>query len=229
MTDESGGAENRHRFFHPATNTWAKICVLGFFALAAAGGWALTEIFKSPYITRAGIVVEQPIPFSHKHHVAEEGIDCRYCHTTVEKSAFAGMPPTETCMNCHSQLWTNDEMLEPVRASFKSGAPIHWRRVNNLPGFVYFNHSIHVAKGVGCATCHGQVDEMSLTYQAAPLTMEWCLTCHRDPQNFIRPREEVFNMDWQPPENQNEQGKVLVEKYHVKDAQSLTNCSTCHR
>ncbi|MGI9035577.1 MAG: cytochrome c3 family protein [Pyrinomonadaceae bacterium] len=189
----------------------------------------LTEIFKSPFITRAGVVQPQPVPFSHKHHVADDGIDCRYCHTTVEKSAYAGMPPTETCMNCHSQLWTTSGVLEPVRASFRTGEPIHWTRVNNLQRFVYFNHSIHVAKGVGCATCHGRVDEMALTYQAAPLTMEWCLACHREPQNFIRPREEIFNMEWQTPANQAESGAKLVEKYHVKDAQSLTNCSTCHR
>ena len=220
---------DQHKFFSPAANEITRLILVILFLLVGGGSFALTKIFSSPYITRQGIVQQQPVPFSHKHHVGEEGIDCRYCHTTVEKSAFAGMPPTQTCINCHSQIYTTSEMLEPVRASYKSGEPIHWTRVNNLQDFVYFNHSIHIAKGVGCATCHGRVDQMDLTYQAVPLTMEWCLRCHREPQMQVRPREEVFNMDYQTPENQAQIGAELVQKYHVKDAQTLTNCSTCHR
>lgn len=220
---------NKHNFFSPTANEIMRLGIVLLVLMLAGGSWAATKFFESPYVTRQNIVQQQPIPFSHKHHVGEEGIDCRYCHTTVEKSSYAGMPPTQTCINCHSQIYTTSPMLDPVRASFKSGEPIHWTRVHNLQGFVYFNHEIHVIKGVGCATCHGRVDEMDLTYQAAPLTMEWCLSCHRNPQTEVRPREEVFNMEYQKPENQAEIGAELVKKYHVKDAQTLTNCSTCHR
>ena len=220
---------NEHRFFKPAANEITRLCIFIFFLIMIGGGWAATKIFESPYITRQNIVQQQPVPFSHKHHVGEEGIDCRYCHTSVEKSAYAGMPPTQTCINCHSQIYTTSPMLDPVRASFKSGEPIHWTRIHNLQNFVYFNHGIHVAKGVGCASCHGQIDQMDLTYQAAPLTMEWCLSCHRNPQMEVRPKEEVFNMKYKKPENQADFGAELVKKYHIKDAQTLTNCSTCHR
>src|SRR5262249_46164795 len=142
---------------------------------------------------------EQPVPFSHRHHVGGIGLDCRYCHTTVEVSSFAGIPPTKTCMNCHSQIWTNSAMLEPVRESFRSGKSIEWNRVHHLAGFVYFDHSIHVKKGVGCVTCHGRVDQMPLTWQESSLQMEWCLGCHRNPERFVRPREQVFSMDWDWP------------------------------
>ena len=222
-------ASGKHRYFQPSANEVTRLALVLLVIITIGGGFALTKIFSSPYITRQNIVAPQPVPFSHKHHVGEEGIDCRYCHTTVEKSAYAGIPPTQTCINCHSQIYTTSPMLEPVRASFQTGEPIHWTRVNNLPRFVYFNHSIHVAKGVGCATCHGRVDEMDLTLQAAPLTMEWCLSCHREPQMQVRPREEVFNMEYKMPDNQAALGAGLVRKYHIKDAQALTNCSTCHR
>jgi hypothetical protein len=146
----------------------------------------------------------------------------------VEKSSFAGMPPTQTCMTCHSQLWTNAELLKPVRESWRTGVPLQWTRVHNLPGYVYFDHSIHVNKGIGCSTCHGQVDQMPLVWQTQPLQMGWCLQCHRQPEQFIRPRDQVFNMDWQPPANQLEMGKRLVEEYGIRKEQ-LTNCSVCHR
>jgi hypothetical protein len=168
------------------------------------------------------------LPFSHQHHVAGLGIDCRYCHTSVETSAFAGIPPTETCMTCHSQIWNQATMLQPVRDSLASGQPIVWNRVNALPDFVYFNHSIHIAKGIGCSTCHGRVDEMPLMRKVAPLNMSWCLNCHRAPEQYIRPVEQVFNMAWTPPANQIEQGRALMAKYHV-NTERLTNCSTCHR
>ncbi|HEX8153417.1 MAG TPA: cytochrome c3 family protein, partial [Thermoanaerobaculia bacterium] len=182
-------------------------------------------IVRSPYFTNQGIAREQVVPFSHQHHVAGLGIDCRYCHTTVEKTAFAGIPPTSTCMNCHSQIWTNAEMLEPIRASFASGKSIRWSRVHRLPDFVHFKHDIHVNKGIGCASCHGRIDTMNLVYQASPLTMEWCLSCHRAPEKHIRPREEVFNMNYVPAKPQSVLGPELVEKYNV---QKLTSCSTCH-
>ena len=222
-------ADGKHRYFQPSANEVTRLLLVLFLIIVVGGSFALTKIFSSPYITRQNLTPPQPVPFSHKHHVGEEGIDCRYCHTTVEKSAYAGIPPTQTCINCHSQLYTTSPMLEPVRASFIADQPIHWTRVNNLQGYVYFNHSVHVAKGVGCASCHGRVDEMDLTYQAAPLTMEWCLSCHREPQNFVRPREEVFNMEYQPPANQEQLGAELVKKYDIKDARILTSCSTCHR
>ena len=221
--------EGEHRYFGPAANTVARLIVVGVVGLAAVGSLIAYEVFRSPVVTQAGIVEPQPVPFSHKHHVGDDGIDCRYCHATVESSAFAGMPATETCMNCHSQIWTDSPMLEPVRASFRTGEPLHWKRVHNLPQFVYFDHSIHVAKGVGCSTCHGRIDQMPLTYQYAPLTMEWCLACHRAPQQYLRPRDEVFDMKWAPPADQAATGARLAEQNHVKGTRELTNCSTCHR
>jgi hypothetical protein len=191
--------------------------------------WVTITIGRSPYVTEAGIARRQPVPFSHKHHVSDDGIDCRYCHTTVETSSFAGLPPTSTCMNCHSQIWSDSPVLEPVRTSFRTGEPLRWTRVHNLPEFVYFDHSIHVNKGVGCSTCHGRVDQMALTYQVASLQMEWCLECHQNPEKYVRPRDEVFNMAWQPPSNQEDLGRQLVKSYRIKDSRSLTNCSTCHR
>jgi hypothetical protein len=185
-------------------------------------------VARSPYTTGQGVVLEQPVPFSHEHHVAGLGIDCRYCHTSVETSAFAGMPPSATCINCHKMIWTNSAMLEPVRASFRTGRPLRWTRVNDLPDFVYFNHSIHVAKGIGCASCHGRVDRMPLMYQAASLQMEWCLDCHRRPENHLRPRSEVFNMGWQA-DDQQALGRRLARDYKIRSVRDLTSCSTCHR
>src|SRR4051794_1373311 len=217
------------QIFRPRANSIARAILLGAVLLVAGLGLAAYEIQNSSYVTRAEIVIEQPIPFSHEHHVKGLGIDCRYCHTSVTQSAFAGIPPTKTCITCHSQIWTNAPMLEPVRASWNTDAPIRWNRVHNLPGYVYFNHSIHVAKGVGCATCHGPVDEMPLMYQYAPLTMAWCLDCHRHPEKNLRPREEVFNMNYQPPDDQVALGRELAQRYQVRSPQALTDCSTCHR
>ncbi|ADJ28059.1 cytochrome c3 family protein [Nitrosococcus watsonii] len=201
-----------------------KLAILGIvlFILSAAVLW---RIATSP-LAAVGAAIEQPVPFSHKHHVSDDGIDCRYCHTAVEKSSFAGIPSTEICMTCHSQLFTDAEVLAPVRASFRKKEPLRWKRINDLPDFVYFNHSIHIHKGIGCVSCHGPVDEMPLTWRAKPLTMQWCLDCHRAPERFVRPRAHVFDMDWQPKEDQLALGKRLVEKYNI---QSKTDCSTCHR
>ena len=175
-----------------------------------------------------GTPVEQVVPFSHKHHVGDDGIDCRYCHTSVETSAFAGIPPTHTCMTCHSQLFTQEPVLAPVVQSLRSGKPIRWKRIHDLPDFVYFNHGIHVAKGVGCEECHGRVDRMPLTWRVAPLTMQWCLDCHRNPEMHVRPVEHVFDMGWKPSEDQRTLGRRLVAAYHIHTS-TLTDCSTCHR
>lgn len=210
--------------FRRSANALAKGSIfLGLFLLAGAG-MAVFALARSGYVSRQGLVLEQPVPFSHDHHVGQIGIDCRYCHTAVESSSSAGIPPTATCMNCHNQLWTNAELLEPVRASFRDNEPLRWNRVHDLPGFVYFDHSIHVAKGVACVTCHGQVDQMPLMYQHANLQMDWCLSCHRDPVPNIRPREEVTNVAWTPPEGFDPH--ALAAQYNV---QSKTSCSTCHR
>ena len=216
------------QIFHPSMNVIAKASILGVVLLVTAltlGGYVLE---KSPYNTRAGYPKNQPAPFSHEHHVRGLGIDCRYCHTSVEDSSFAGLPPTETCMTCHSQIWTNAEVLRPVRDSWASNQPLRWTRVNRVPDFVYFNHGIHVNKGVGCNTCHGEVDRMPLMWQAQTLQMGWCLACHREPEKYLRPRDQVFNMQYREPENQQVLGSELVEKYGVVKGQ-LTNCSVCHR
>jgi hypothetical protein len=214
--------------FHRSTNTIARLTIYGAAFLIAALGWAVYELSASPYVTDMSVAKDQPVPFSHKHHAGELGIDCRYCHTSVEKSSFAGVPPTQTCMTCHSQIWTNASMLEPVRASYRDDKSIEWIRVNALPDFVYFDHSIHVAKGVGCTTCHGQIAEMPLTQRAGTLYMSWCLECHRQPEKYLRPKSEVFNPYYDPPsgEKQLELGKKLMAEYRV---QSLQTCSTCHR
>ena len=214
------------QLFKPGANQIVRLTLgLGFFGL---GSLAALVYFldRSPYRTRQGDYVTQQVPFSHDHHIEALGIDCRYCHTAVEESASAGIPPTATCMNCHKQIWADTEMLRPVRDSYTSGQPLVWNKVNDLPDFAYFNHSIHVAKGIGCVTCHGPVNEMPLIYQAHSLQMRWCLECHRAPEKFVRPREEVFNMTWEPEGSQVELGRRLVEEY---DIQSLENCSTCHR
>jgi hypothetical protein len=213
--------------FHPSANTVARATIVVAIFLAGGVGWAFLGPFnRSSYLSGVDVPRDQPVPFSHKHHVAGLGIDCRYCHTTVETAAFAGIPATETCMSCHLQIWTGAEMLEPVRASFRSGKSLEWTRVHDLPGFVYFDHSIHVNKGVGCASCHGRVDLMPLTRQVNTLYMEWCLECHRQPEKFVRPRDKVFQMDYAPPADQLALGRKLVAEYKI---QKLTDCWTCHR
>ncbi len=214
------------QIFPRSANTYARGSIVVLVVLVATLGATLFALSKSTYVHKAGIVVPQPVQFSHQHHAGGIGIDCRYCHTTVETAASAGIPPTKTCMNCHSQIWLDSPFLEPVRASFRDNVPLQWTRVHDLPDFAYFNHSVHVKKGMGCSTCHGRVDRMPLMYQEASLQMEWCLDCHRNPERYVRPREAVFQMDYVPPPNQLELGRRLVEEY---DIQSLTSCSTCHR
>jgi len=197
--------------------------------LVALVGWLLLVLMRSSWLTRQNETVVQPVQFSHAHHVGGEGFDCRYCHTSVETSSFAGLPPTKTCMNCHSQIWANAPILEPVRASLRDDTPLTWIRVNDLPDFVYFSHKIHVKQGVGCTTCHGAVDKMPLMAQAQPLQMEWCLDCHRAPEKYLRPRDQVFNVNYEMPANQIEQGLRLKREYNVAGVQHLTSCSVCHR
>jgi hypothetical protein len=217
------------QIFHRHTNTYFRLSILAVAVFAAMLGGAVGLLHLSGYNTNQDEFIEQPIPFSHAHHVGGIGIDCRYCHTSVEESAFANIPPTKTCMNCHSQIWNTAPILEPVRASFRDNTPLLWNRVHDLPDFVYFNHSIHVKKGLGCATCHGPVDRMPLMYQQATLQMSWCLDCHRNPAQYLRPREEVYNMNWQRPANDPGMGERLVKDYKIASVEQLTSCSTCHR
>jgi hypothetical protein len=214
------------QIFHRSTNTISRVTIFGGAILVIALVTALAAINESPYITEVGVARSQPVPFSHKHHVGDDGIDCRYCHTSVEESSFAGIPPTKTCMNCHTQIWSESPMLEPVRESFRSDRAIQWTRVHNLPGFVYFDHSIHIHKGVGCSTCHGRVDQMPLTWRENTLYMDWCLDCHRAPERYVRPRDQVFNMAYVAPADQIDLGMKLVREYRIR---KLTSCSTCHR
>lgn len=214
------------QIFHPAANPVARASIFGAIFMLGGLVWALSSFIRSPYITQVDVAREQPIPFSHKHHVEGLGIDCRYCHTSVEESNFAGMPSTSTCMNCHSVIWNNAPILEPLRQSFKTTQPVEWVRVNDLPDFVYFNHSIHVQKGVACATCHGPVNEMPLMRREHAFHMSWCLSCHRDPEKFLRPKDEVFNMHWKEPGDNVSLHQQLMTKNNIR---KMTDCTTCHR
>ncbi len=216
------------QIFHPSMKVVAKASIVGFAIFVVVFTVVAVLMYRSAYYTTASEPREQAVPFSHKHHVSGLGLDCRYCHTSVEQTAFAGIPPTSTCMTCHSQVWTGSPMLAPVRESYRTNTPLRWTRVNDLPDFVFFNHSIHIAKGIGCQTCHGQVDEMPLTWRQESLYMAWCLDCHRAPEKNIRPRSEVFNMKYKAPDNQDELGQRLVKEYKVNTKQ-LTDCSICHR
>lgn len=213
------------QIFHRSANTIARVSIFGAVFFITGLLYLFDQVNRSPWMTEAHVAREQPIQFSHERHVAGNGIDCRYCHTSVEDSPFAGIPPTKTCMNCHSQIFANSPYLEPVRESFRTGKSVEWTRVHDLPDFAHFNHSIHVAKGFGCTTCHGQVDRMPLMWQEKSLHMEWCLDCHRQPEKYVRPKSEVFSVAYQPPSNQLEVGRRLVEEYQI---QKLTSCSTCH-
>ena len=230
------------QIFHRSTNTIARVSIFGAVFFVAGLLYLFDQINRSSWVTEVHVAREQPIQFSHERHVAGNGIDCRYCHASVEDSAFAGIPPTRTCMNCHSQIFANSPYLAPVRDSFRTGTSLQWTRVNQLPDFVYFNHSIHIHKGVGCNTCHGPVDQMPLMYQYASLQMEWCLECHRAPEKQLRPRDQVFNLRYAQPTpelpvevdgqeftDQESLGKALISKYQVRNVKDITSCNTCHR
>jgi hypothetical protein len=217
------------QIFHRSANLIARFSVLALVVLANLALAVVLLVARSPYITNQRVTRNQPLQFSHKHHVGDDGIDCRYCHTSVESSAYAGIPPTRTCMNCHSVLFNNVAYLEPIRESYRTDESIQWVKVHRLADYVYFNHSIHINKGIGCSTCHGAVNQMPLMFQASPLNMDWCLACHRHPEQNVRPRDQVFNMDWKAPANQEELGKKLVAEYKIRTVNELTSCSTCHR
>ncbi len=208
--------------FPRSANVVAPISIVGAVVLVGAvvGFFILSPMSYSP------VAPAQPMPFSHQVHVGNNGIDCRYCHATVETSAFAGLPSSQVCMNCHSEVLDQSDQLAPVRDSVSSGKPLVWNRVDRLPDYAYFDHSAHVNKGVACVTCHGQVDQMPVMVQARSLQMSWCMDCHRDPTPNIRPRDQVFNMNWQPPANFDQMRQQLIDAYHVL---SKTSCSTCHR
>jgi hypothetical protein len=226
------------QIFHRSSNSLARLSIFGAIILVAIIVGVLCDANRSPYITQAGVIRDQPVPFSHQHHVQGLGIDCRYCHTSVENSSFAGIPPTKTCMTCHSQIWSDSPTLEPVRESFRTGKPLAWTRVHDLPDFVYFNHSIHVAKGIACATCHGPVETMPLTWRQESLNMEWCLKCHRDPSAYVTPKEAEFlpaadgrrmlaELAGGDDAKSLRQARMkLAEAYHL---QRKTDCSVCHR
>ena len=217
------------QFFNKSANNIARISIVTAVVLAGVAGLAYTIVARSSYLTGRYVEKQQPIQFSHKHHVGDDGIDCRYCHQTVETTASAGMPSTQTCMNCHSQLFADQPYLEPVRASFRDNKPMEWERVHDLPEFTYFNHSIHIAKGVGCSTCHGAIDNMPAVFQENTLQMEWCIACHRAPEQFIRPKSEIFNMQWQDGDIDKDDREKLKADYRIRSKEMMTSCSTCHR
>lgn len=217
--------------FTRSADTWLKVTVLAVFLVVLAAGLFAGGFVNSGWQTRAAMVIDQPVPFSHKHHVGELGIDCRFCHAGVETGENAGFPPTHTCMTCHSQLWTNAPMLAPVRDSLASGRPLAWNRVSALPHYVFFNHAIHVNRGVPCVECHGRVDDMPLMMRAKPFTMRFCLDCHRDPAPHLKPPDEVTRMDWRGwdavPEHR-AYGLAAARRFGL-DKTRMTNCGTCHR
>lgn len=214
------------QLFHRYTNTLARLSIVLVLGGVVGTLVLFDQLQKSSYVTEVDLVKSQPVPFSHHHHVSGVGIDCRYCHTSAAKSSYAGIPPTSTCMNCHSQIFSDAPILEPVREAYRTGKAIPWVKVHDLPDFVYFNHSIHVAKGVGCTTCHGQVNEMPLTVKKNTLYMGWCLECHRNPEKFLRNKADVFKVDWKPGSDQIHYGNKLIEQYHV--TVKNTDCSVCH-
>ena len=217
------------QIFHHSTNALAKISIYGAIFVVVAALWATVELNRSAWNTGQWLERQQPVQFSHKHHVGDDGIDCRYCHTGVETSATAGIPPTKTCMTCHSVLFNDSGYLEPVRESYRTDSSIQWVKVHRLADYVYFNHSIHVNKGVGCSSCHGRVDQMPLVFQANTLLMEWCLDCHRNTEKVLRPMDKVFDMTWTAPANQAELGKKYHADRDIRSTTELTSCSTCHR
>lgn len=217
------------QIFSPRTNTFARLSILaillGVLIITGALAWWL----HSSAFTKVGVAIQQPIPYSHALHVGALGLNCRYCHDTVDQSSFADLPPSETCMSCHSQIAVNSPNIAPIAQSYESGQPIQWVRVNQLPGFVYFNHEIHVNKGVGCETCHGRVDQMNQVAKAHTFYMSWCLECHENPQKYLRPVENVYDMGYVPSQDQATLGAQLVKDYNIRSTFELMNCSTCHR
>ena len=217
------------QIFKRTADTWLRGIATGALLLAVALLLAALAFARSQYWDVTARTPLQPVPFSHKHHFSDDGIDCRYCHSTVETGANAGFPSTHVCMTCHSQIWTNADVLAPVRQSLAENRPIDWRRVARVPDYVYFRHDIHIAKGIACVECHGRIDRMPLTYRAKAFEMKFCLDCHRDPEPHLRPRDQVTNFDWKPPPDHAALGRKLMSLYHIKSPAELTSCGTCHR
>ena len=215
--------------FPPRSNTFARVSILVMLFLLAVITAIVVWWLHSSTFNKVGVAVGQPVAFPHNFHVAVVGLECRYCHDSVDKAAFADVPPTETCMSCHSQVALNSPLLIPVRESWRTGQPIQWNRVNNLPDHVFFNHQAHVNNGVGCESCHGRVDQMGTAVKANTFYMAWCIDCHRNPERFVRPLDQVYAMGYTPAENQASLGPKLVQEYNIKPSQQLMNCSICHR
>jgi hypothetical protein len=210
--------------FPPWSNT-ATTVALGALGVVIVAALATPMIYaRSPYATGQEAPLLQPIAFDHRHHVRDDGIDCLYCHEGAERSPYAGVPAADRCLGCHNQIWNDSELIAPLRASATTGAAIRWRRVHSLPDFVYFDHSIHVNRGIGCVSCHGRIDEMAAVHQTGRLTMSWCLDCHRDPVPHLRPRDQITSMTWTPESPA--QQPALANEYRTR---RLTHCSTCHR
>ncbi len=216
------------QIFSPAADTWLRLAVVGFLSVCGGSVVGAIGFARSAYVTSIDNAPHQPVPFSHRHHAGELGIDCRYCHADVEKGPKAGLPPTTTCMTCHSQIWTNAAMLEPVRQSIVENKPLRWVRVAKLPDYVFFRHDIHIAKGVGCVTCHGRIDTMPLTYRAHAFTMQFCLDCHRDPTPNLRPADRITDMTWKPAGNPRDLGGKIAAHVGIRFGE-LTHCYVCHR
>ena len=216
------------QIFSPAADTWFRLVLVGGLAVAAGGTVGVVGFARSAYVTWTSNRPSQPVPFRHRHHAGELGIDCRYCHADVETAPQAGLPPTETCMTCHSQIWTNASMLEPVRRSLAENNPVQWTRVAKLPDYVFFRHDIHIAKGVGCESCHGRIDQMALTYRAKAFTMQFCLDCHRDPAPNLRPADHITDMTWKPPADARTKGEAIAAHVGIRFGE-LTHCYVCHR
>lgn len=216
------------QLFHPWSNVLVRLALLALLVLAGGLATLAYLLIRSPAMTGVGVAQPQPIPYSHRQHVGGLGLDCRYCHTAVEQSNTASIPPTATCMGCHAQVAKDAPVLEPVRISRQEKQPLEWIRVHDLPDYVYFNHAIHIRQGVGCETCHGRIDQMSVVAKAQTLHMEWCLDCHRAPERHIRPRDAVFTMGWEPPIDQATLGPQLVAEYGIY-VEQLSDCSVCHR
>jgi menaquinone reductase, multiheme cytochrome c subunit len=212
---------------------WANYLLPGIIAAVVGGMFyapTVVGLGASPKTLAAGYSPVQPVPYSHALHAGKLGIDCRYCHNTVEKAAFAALPPTQTCMNCHTNIRNQSDLLLPVRQSWATGMPVEWVKIHNLPQYVYFNHSAHVSHGVGCIECHGRIDQMERVYQAKPLSMGWCLDCHRDPGPHLRPKDvQVTDMNWVAGDDPAKLARDLLAEYKIHDQAYMTSCSTCHR
>jgi hypothetical protein len=215
------------QLFPPSVDLYARVFALGVGLLLVGGTYSAYLLNRSPYWTKVGVGLQQPVPFSHQHHVGELGLDCRFCHSFVAKSPYAGMPDTQTCMICHSQVWKNAPVLAPVRNSYAENRPIAWNRVNDMPGYVYFDHSIHTNKGIGCTSCHGRLDEMPMTWKSTDMEMQWCLSCHRHPEGQLRDPAEIYQMNWTASGDFHLQEEWIKQRGIQKE--HLTDCSACHR